>query len=54
MNEPLLRVANMVVTPWELVGYSGALVFSGRWVVQMLASWKLQRSILPRSFWYMS
>ncbi|MGA9779967.1 MAG: lipid-A-disaccharide synthase N-terminal domain-containing protein [Verrucomicrobiia bacterium] len=54
MHEPLLRIANEVVTPWKLVGYAGVLTFSGRWVVQMLASWKLQRPVLPRFFWYMS
>jgi lipid-A-disaccharide synthase-like uncharacterized protein len=46
MNEPLLRIANAVITPWTLVGYTGALVFSGRWLVQVLASWKLQRPTL--------
>ncbi|MGA2684983.1 MAG: lipid-A-disaccharide synthase N-terminal domain-containing protein [Verrucomicrobiota bacterium] len=54
MNEPLLRIANEVITPWKLVGYAGAFTFSARWVVQMLASWKLQRSVFPRFFWYMS
>jgi lipid-A-disaccharide synthase-like uncharacterized protein len=54
MNEPLLRVAHEVVTPWKLVGYCGVLIFSGRWVVQMLASWKLGRPVFPRAFWYMS
>lgn len=54
MNETLLRIANLVITPWTLVGYIGALVFSGRWLVQVLASWKMQRPVLPRLFWYMS
>ena len=54
MNEPLLRITHEVITPWKLVGYAGALVFSGRWVVQILASWKWQRSIFPRLFWYLS
>ena len=54
MNEPLFRIANMVITPWTLVGYAGALVFSGRWLVQVIASWKYKRPVLPRLFWYMS
>lgn len=54
MSEPLLRVASEVITPWKLVGYSGMLIFSGRWIVQMLVSWKLQRPVLPRFFWYLS
>ena len=54
MNDPLAQIANEVITPWKLVGYAGAFTFSGRWVVQMLASWKLQRPVFPRFFWYMS
>ncbi len=42
------------VTPWKLVGHSGALMFGGRWVVQMLASRRAGRPVIPRVFWVMS
>ena len=38
----------------KLVGYLGACLFAGRWVVQMLASRVSQKPVMPRVFWYMS
>ena len=54
MNEPILQLAGLVITPWKLVGYVGVLLFAGRWGVQVLASRASQRPVLPRLFWYMS
>ncbi|WP_058569420.1 lipid-A-disaccharide synthase N-terminal domain-containing protein [Xylella fastidiosa] len=42
------------ITYWKLIGYSGALLFGGRWVVQFLASKRAGRPVIPRLFWYMS
>ena len=42
------------ITGWKLVGYSGTLVFTTRWFVQIAASRARQRSHTPLSFWYMS
>lgn len=44
----------VIITGWKLIGYLGVSMFSGRWVVQMLASHKAQKSKLPHVFWYMS
>jgi lipid-A-disaccharide synthase-like uncharacterized protein len=44
----------LVVTPWKLVGYFGVLLFSGRWVVQVVYSKVYKRPVLPTLFWYMS
>jgi lipid-A-disaccharide synthase-like uncharacterized protein len=44
----------VVVTPWKLVGYIGVLLFAGRWVVQVLATRKHGRPVVPRAFWTMS
>ena len=38
----------------KLIGYLGAFLFAGRWVVQMLASRVSQKPVMPRVFWYMS
>ena len=54
MNEPILQLAGVVITPWKLIGYLGVLLFAGRWGVQLLASRASQRPVLPRLFWYMS
>jgi len=44
----------VAVTPWKLVGYTGVLLFAGRWVVQVLATRKHGRPVIPRLFWEMS
>ncbi len=56
MNEQILWLAwtGLHITPWKLIGYVGALMFAGRWLVQFLASRKAQKPVIPRVFWYMS
>ncbi len=54
MNTVIAEVLGVVVTPWKLVGYAGVLMFSGRWVVQLIYSKMHRRPVLPRAFWYMS
>ena len=44
----------VVVTPWKLIGYVGVLLFAGRWVVQVLATRKHGKPVMPRLFWIMS
>lgn len=39
---------------WTLFGFLGQAVFTGRFVVQWLHSERQQRSVMPRTFWYMS
>jgi len=39
---------------WMLVGFCGQALFSARFFVQWLASERLQRSVIPRAFWYFS
>jgi lipid-A-disaccharide synthase-like uncharacterized protein len=58
MNDILLQLTVLghpvAVTGWKLVGYGGALMFTGRWFVQMAASHARRRSHVPLLFWYMS
>ena len=54
MNEIVLQFAGVVITPWKLIGFTGTLLFAGRWGVQFLASRASQRPVIPRLFWYMS
>lgn len=42
------------VTAWKLIGYAGAFMFGGRWLVQFIASKRAGRPVIPRLFWYMS
>lgn len=56
MNEELLWLSwtGLHVTPWKLIGYSGALLFGARWIVQVVASHGAGRPVIPRLFWHMS
>jgi lipid-A-disaccharide synthase-like uncharacterized protein len=54
MNQVLFQYGVLVITPMKLIGYLGALLFSGRWFVQMYASRKAGRPVVPRAFWYLS
>jgi lipid-A-disaccharide synthase-like uncharacterized protein len=56
MNQELLWLTwtGLHVTPWKLIGYAGALMFGGRWLVQFVASRRARRPVIPRLFWYMS
>jgi len=39
---------------WLALGMLGQLLFSGRFLVQWIASERLKASVVPRSFWYLS
>jgi lipid-A-disaccharide synthase-like uncharacterized protein len=58
MNETLavfdLLGMTLVITPWKIVGYVGVILFAGRWFVQMWASRRHRKVVMPRLFWYMS
>jgi lipid-A-disaccharide synthase-like uncharacterized protein len=56
MNDEIMWLAwtGIHVTLWKLIGYSGALLFSARWFVQLHASRRAGRPATPRMFWYMS
>jgi lipid-A-disaccharide synthase-like uncharacterized protein len=54
MNTVLLTIGVFTLTPWKVIGYTGTILFTMRWLVQALASRKAGRPTLPRLFWYMS
>jgi lipid-A-disaccharide synthase-like uncharacterized protein len=54
LNTVLFNEFGVVVTPWKLVGYVGVLLFAGRWLVQVWASRRKGKPVLPSLFWYMS
>lgn len=58
MNDILLNLDlgafHVVITGWKIVGYLGVTLFAGRWVVQLIASRRARRPVMPRAFWYMS
>lgn len=58
MNEPLFTFSlfgtEWVINAWKIIGYTGVLMFGGRWIVQVIASSKNKAVTMPRLFWYMS
>ena len=56
MNEQIVFLSGfgLHVTLWKLIGYTGALMFGGRWLVQFIASKRYGKPVIPRAFWYMS
>ena len=56
MNEQILWLSGfgLHVTAWKLIGYTGALMFGGRWLVQFVASHRAGKPVIPRLFWVMS
>ena len=51
---PVFFGMTLVLTPWKLIGYLGVGLFAGRWFVQLWASRRSRRVVMPRLFWYMS
>ena len=56
MNSPIpwLAWTGLHMSPWKLIGLTGALMFGGRWLVQFIASRRHGKPVIPRAFWYMS
>jgi lipid-A-disaccharide synthase-like uncharacterized protein len=56
MDSPLpwLAWTGIHASPWKIIGWVGALMFSGRLFVQIIASRRFGKPVVPRVFWYMS
>ena len=54
MRDVIGHFLGIVVTPWKIVGFLGALMFAGRWLVQAWATRRARRPTIPRSFWIIS
>ena len=56
MDAPIAWLAwtGLHMSPWKLIGLTGALLFGARWAVQFLASRRARRPVIPRAFWVMS
>jgi lipid-A-disaccharide synthase-like uncharacterized protein len=50
----LHALANYQITPWKAVGYLGMVMFTSRWFVQVYATRKHKRVVMPLSFWVLS
>ncbi|NQT93626.1 MAG: lipid-A-disaccharide synthase N-terminal domain-containing protein [Lentisphaerae bacterium] len=54
MHETIVVLGGVRITGWKVVGYLGVLMFSARWVIQMWASRKARKPVVPAIFWVIS
>lgn len=57
MTDTLMRwlhVDSGLELTWVVIGLVGQLMFTGRFLVQWIASERAQRSVMPIMFWYFS
>lgn len=56
MDTPIawLEWTGLHMSPWKLIGMTGALMFGARWAVQFVASRSAGKPVIPRAFWVMS
>ncbi len=50
----LLNISSPIGIAWVVMGFLGQLLFTGRMIVQWLASERSRRSVVPPAFWWMS
>jgi lipid-A-disaccharide synthase-like uncharacterized protein len=50
----MLHVDSMTEFWWVIFGLVGQLMFTGRFLVQWIASDKARKSVMPVMFWYFS
>ncbi|QYR53875.1 lipid-A-disaccharide synthase N-terminal domain-containing protein [Lysobacter soyae] len=56
MHAPIawLEWTGVHMSAWKVIGWVGALMFGGRWLVQFIATKRARKPVIPRAFWYMS
>ena len=54
MDHVLFNFQHVHITPWKLIGYLGAFLFTARWFVQLYYTKKLKRVVMPLAFWWLS
>lgn len=54
MDHILNALAGFQLTPWKVVGLLGVLLFGSRWFVQLYATHKHKRVVMPLAFWVLS
>lgn len=42
------------VSPWLVIGFVGQAMFTGRFLIQWIASERARRSVVPAAFWLFS
>ena len=54
MEHVLHALRDFQITPWKVVGFVGTFTFTARWFVQLYATKKHKRVVMPMAFWWLS
>ena len=54
MQHILQALLNFQITPWKAVGFLGMALFTSRWFVQVYATRKHKRVVMPLAIWILS
>ncbi|MEO6967297.1 MAG: lipid-A-disaccharide synthase N-terminal domain-containing protein [Rhodanobacteraceae bacterium] len=54
MEHILHALRDFQITPWKLVGFLGTFTFTARWFVQLYATRKQKKVVMPPAFWWLS
>ena len=54
MADTLFIVFGVNITLWKIIGWAGAFMFAGRWIVQMHHSRRAGKPVIPTQYWIMS
>jgi len=54
MEHILHALRDFEITPWKLDGFIGTFTFTARWFVQLYATKKQKKVVMPMAFWYLS
>lgn len=54
MEHILHALRDFQITPWKLVGFLGTFTFTARWFVQLYATRKQKKVVMPAMFWWLS
>jgi lipid-A-disaccharide synthase-like uncharacterized protein len=54
MDEAIVVLLGVTLTPWKIIGFAGNLLFTLRWFIQAHATRKAGQTQIPVSFWWLS
>lgn len=54
MDTEIANLLGLKVTLWKIIGWTGAFLFTARWIVQMVVSRREGKPTFPASYWWLS
>ena len=54
LHVELFKWGPVAFTGWKIIGWTGAFMFTGRWIVQLVSSRRNGKPTFPILYWWMS